>query len=134
MGLARPFFSIFVILQEDLNVMLPIEDGKTFILGSGSVCFPIKWSLKEKLGMTTADIHLPVPLYHEKIVHQVDSFMANLKVGRPYWRSNWFINSDPTLHRPLTEVKPLSQGALIVGIRWAHGRLRVGLWVGSELG
>lgn len=84
--------------------MLPNETGDEFRFVSGAVCFPMKWSLREKIGMTTEQIHVPVPLYHEKIVHQVDSFMSGLKVGRPYWRANWNINDDPTLYRPLTEV------------------------------
>jgi len=84
-------------VQEDLCVMT-VEDG-VWRLSAASVCFPSRWSLREKLGRTLADIHDPVPGYDD-IADVVDRSLDRLEVGRPLWRLNWSILDDPALFQP----------------------------------
>ncbi|CAI5966822.1 unnamed protein product [Closterium sp. NIES-65] len=70
---------------------------------SGAVLFPNGWILPEKLGLPTAHIHTPVPLYESTISRAVDKFLNNLEPGSPFARTNWTITDDPRLFRPISE-------------------------------
>ncbi|CAI5974185.1 unnamed protein product, partial [Closterium sp. NIES-64] len=72
-------------------------------LVSGAVLFPNGWILPEKLGLPTAHIHTPVPLYESTISRAVDKFLNNLEPGSPFARTNWTITDDPRLFRPISE-------------------------------
>lgn len=61
-------------------------------------------------------IHMPVPLYEEKIGDTVKHFMNRLKVSKPVWRANWAIVDDPTLFQPLNEAR--TQISLSFAVYW----------------
>jgi hypothetical protein len=82
-------------VQEDLLLMQPSPEG--YILAAASLCFPLRWRLREKFGRPMAQIHQPVPGYHEKLERPVDSFFDRLTWDRPVWRSNWSIVDSPEL-------------------------------------
>ncbi|HVA39403.1 MAG TPA: DUF3445 domain-containing protein [Candidatus Binataceae bacterium] len=85
------------LIQEDLCLMSP--DGKgTYLLSAGSVCFPLRWELTEKLGLPMAGIHHSVPGYDEKLAAPSDRYMVGLKAYKPSWRSNWSIVDAPDLY------------------------------------
>ncbi|CAI5490183.1 unnamed protein product [Closterium sp. Naga37s-1] len=123
-------FSSFIcsFLQEDVCLMLPRPSSSSpsshssssptsssspstssssstppLCLVSGAVLFPNGWILPEKLGLPTAHIHTPVPLYESTISRAVDKFLNNLEPGSPFARSNWTITDDPRLFRPISE-------------------------------
>ena len=99
----RPtYLSVSCPLQEDICLLMPVDGVLRLV--SGAVLFPQRWHLLEKMGMDMSGIHMPVPLYEDKIGPSVNHFMNRLKVGKPVWRANWTIVDDPTLFQPLNEV------------------------------
>jgi hypothetical protein len=85
------------LVQEDLCLMSP--DGKgTYILSAGSVCFPLRWELTDKIGLPMAGIHHPVPDYDQKLATPSDRYMVGLKAHKPSWRCNWSIVDSDDLY------------------------------------
>jgi hypothetical protein len=64
------------------------------------VCFPSYWRLRAKLGRPVAAIHAPVPHYADELAARVDRFLDRLPAGRPVWRRNWTVHTDPALFAP----------------------------------
>ncbi|MGO9452483.1 MAG: heme-dependent oxidative N-demethylase family protein [Candidatus Binataceae bacterium] len=88
------------LVQEDLCLMSPGDTG-TYVLSAGSVCFPFRWELSDKMGLPTAAIHHPVPGYDEKLAGPADRYMVELKPHKPSWRCNWNVVDAPDLHLKL---------------------------------
>lgn len=88
------------LVQEDWCLLLP-QDG-AYVLVAGSVCFPFRWRLQDKLGRSLASIHTPVPGYAEKLSRSVDGVFDRLQVDYPVVRFNWGITDTPNLFLPAT--------------------------------
>lgn len=86
------------LVQEDLCLLRPSETG--FQLIAGSVCFPSRWRLSEKLGLPVAMIHAPVPGYEKQLKGPVNRFFEN--ISTPMWRANWSMADSPALFLPPT--------------------------------
>lgn len=86
------------LVQEDF-CLLRIEDG-TPVLVAGVLCFPNRWRLADKIGQPLAGVHVPVPIYAERLQRPVDRFLSLLRPGRIARRRNWSIVDDPTLYQP----------------------------------
>jgi hypothetical protein len=87
-------------VQEDLLLLAPgvgvLPEGPDaeahspdYRLVAGQLCFPNRWSLGEKLGLTFLAVHEPVPGFVEQIGHASNLLLARLKPSRPVWRYNW---------------------------------------------
>jgi hypothetical protein len=85
------------LVQEDLCLMSPGADG-AYRLSAGSLCFPFRWELRDKIGLPMTAVHGPVPGYEEKLAGPADRFMAALKAHRPSWRCNWNVVDAPDLY------------------------------------
>lgn len=83
------------LVQEDLCLMLPQDVG--YRLAAGSVCFPSRWRLQEKLGHQMGQIHHPVPGYADTLERPVDQVLDRLKLDCPVYRFNWGIVDAPDL-------------------------------------
>jgi hypothetical protein len=83
------------LVQEDFCLLQ--RDGAHHVLVGGSLCFPSKWRLADKIGRPIAAVHAPVPGYGEALERPVDRFFDALKPGRLVWRLNWLIHDDPAL-------------------------------------
>jgi hypothetical protein len=83
------------LVQEDLLLMQPTPEG--YRLAAASLCFPLRWRLREKLGCPMTQIHAPVPGYPEKLARPVDTFFNRIKSSHPVWRLNWSIVNSPEL-------------------------------------
>jgi hypothetical protein len=81
--------------QEDFCLLA--RDGDRHVLVAGSLCFPSKWRLADKIGHPIASVHGPVPGYAERLERPVDRFFDQLKPDRLVWRLNWLIHDDPAL-------------------------------------
>jgi hypothetical protein len=84
-------------VQEDLCVMV-CRDG-VWVLGAAVLCFPSRWSLREKLGRSLSDIHEPVPHY-AAIGGSIDRLFDRLTADRSLWRMNWTVLDSPELYQP----------------------------------
>lgn len=89
------------LVQEDLCLMLPTDAG--YQLAAASVCFPLRWKLKEKLSKPIAQIHQQVPGYPDKLARPVNHVFDSLREEYPGVRFNWSIVDSPELH--LTQEK-----------------------------
>jgi len=92
------------LVQEDLLLMERSPQG--YRLVAASLCFPLRWRLREKLGCPLTQIHAPVPGYSEKLAHPVDSVFNRLKSNHPVWRLNWSIVESPELFFPPEKAQP----------------------------
>lgn len=96
------------LVQEDWCVLLP-QKG-VYVLAAGSVCFPFRWRLQDKLGRSLMGIHAPVPGYAEKLARPVDGVFDRLRAHYPSVRFNWGIVDTPNLcllaTHSATEVDP----------------------------
>lgn len=86
--------------QEDWVVLADLGDG-TPVLAAACVCFPTRWRLVEKVGLSNRAIHAPVAYYDEQLGDPVDGFLDRLSVERPVWRLNWNLVDDPALFQPV---------------------------------
>ncbi|WP_158412544.1 heme-dependent oxidative N-demethylase family protein [Ilumatobacter nonamiensis] len=77
------------LVPEDLVVMAERDDRLVF--GGGSVCFPNRWDLRSKLGLTLAEVHEPVAQLNDQLEPAVDRFLDRLTPERPFWRLGWGI-------------------------------------------
>ncbi len=82
-------------VQEDFCIVSD-DIGKT--LEAGLVCFPSRWSLKEKMGRGSDRIHADVPEFHDGLDRQTVSFLSHLKVEVPVERLNWTIHDSDHLY------------------------------------
>ena len=96
------------LVQEDLCLMLP---GEGYRLAAASVCFPLRWSLKEKLGQPLSQIHQRVPDYPQQLTRHVDNMFDRLKENSPALRFNWSLVDSPELHlaqdKQITQLNPV---------------------------
>ncbi len=95
-----PLEAAALLVQEDLCLLLPGAAG-TPILAGACLCFPSRWRLAEKLGHPMFAIHAPVPGLNTKIGATIDRFLAGLKAGNIYARTNWSLTTDPALFQPV---------------------------------
>lgn len=97
----RPLDLAGRLVQEDWCVLLPQAGG--YELAAGSVCFPSRWRLQDKLGRSLAGIHAPVPGYDERLSRPVDTVFDRLRADYPSVRFNWSIVDTPNLFLPATD-------------------------------
>lgn len=81
-------------VADDLVVMLPDQRGR-YRLVAASLCSPSDWRLEEKLGLTMAEVHGPIPRLNTEIGEQIDRFFARLPSDRAVQRFNWSIVPHP---------------------------------------
>jgi hypothetical protein len=86
------------LVPEDLCLHLPGPDGVLRLVG-GSVAFPSRWRLADKVGLPVGAVHAPVPRYAE-IAPAVDRLLAGLTPGRGLWRLGWTVHQDAALSQP----------------------------------
>lgn len=86
------------LVQEDLCLVQNNQDGPMFT--AGSVCFPSRWRLADKIGKPLSEVHGPVPFYADRLARPVERFMRHLKPGHIAARLNWSLLDDPALFQP----------------------------------
>ena len=96
----HPLEAAALLVQEDLCILQPDAAG-TLILTGACLCFPSRWRLADKLGHPMLSIHGPVPGLNAKIGATIDRFLAGLKAGNIYTRTNWSLTTDPALFQPV---------------------------------
>jgi hypothetical protein len=92
--------------QEDLLLLVPRHG--TPVLGAAAVCFPSRWDLPSKMGLSMAAIHAPVPGYAEQLHAPTEEFLGTrLTPERPAWRVAWSITDLADLHQPAGIRRPI---------------------------
>ena len=97
-GALHPLLRAALLVQEDLCVMSPGDDG--YVLSAAAVHFPSHWRLADKIGRPMAAIHGPVRHYADQLATKADRFFERLAKGRIMLRRNVSIHDHDELHRP----------------------------------
>ena len=87
------------LVPEDL-VLLVERDGE-LVFGGGSVCFPNRWDLRSKIGLTMAGVHAKVDLLNEQLEAPIDGFFDRLTPAKSFWRLGWGVLDTPDWYTPL---------------------------------
>ena len=87
------------LVPEDL-VLLVERDGQ-FVFGGGSVCFPNRWDLRSKIGLTMAQVHDPVDRLNEQLAAPIDRFFERLTPERSFWRLGWGVLDTADWYTPV---------------------------------
>ncbi len=87
------------LVPEDL-VLLVERDGR-LVFGGGSVCFPNRWDLRSKLGLSMAGVHAPVDRLNDQLEAPIDSFFDRLTPARSFWRLGWGVLDTPDWYTPV---------------------------------
>lgn len=93
----HPVVAAARLVQEDLCVMVRADQWR---LAAACVCFPSRWELASKSGRSLDEIHGPVPLYASRLAAPTLAFFDRLEPARSFWRLNWTLLDDATLHQP----------------------------------
>ena len=83
--------------ESDFLLLKPAADGRFHLLGA-VVCFPSSWRLTEKIGRPLDVIHAPVPGLEESLGRTIHSFLAKIRPGPAWCRSNWGISRSSELN------------------------------------
>ncbi len=86
-------------VPEDLVLLVERDGGLVF--GGGSVCFPNRWDLRSKIGLSMAGVHAPVAQLNEQLEAPIDSFFGRLTPQRSFWRLGWGILDTPDWYTPV---------------------------------
>lgn len=96
------------LVQEDLCLLLPGTGG--YVLAAASVCFPLRWCLRDKLGQPVEQIHRQVPGYSSKLARPVNMTFERMRPTFPGVRFNWSVVDSPDLfleqQKHLTQLNP----------------------------
>jgi hypothetical protein len=87
------------LVPEDL-VLLVERDGQ-LVFGGGSVCFPNRWDLGSKIGLTMAGVHAKVDLLNEQLEAPIDGFFDRLTPARSFWRLGWGVLDTADWYTPI---------------------------------
>lgn len=83
----HPLVTCARLVQEDFALLVE-RDGR-LVFGGGSVCFPNRWDLNSKLGLTMSEVHAPVDRLNEQLQDPIDSFLKRLSPQKSFWRIGW---------------------------------------------
>ncbi len=95
----HPLDAVARLVPEDL-VLLVERDGR-LVFGGGSVCFPNRWDLRSKLGLSMAGVHATVAKLNEQLEAPIDGFFDRLTPQRSFWRLGWGILDTPDWYTPV---------------------------------
>ena len=87
------------LVPEDL--VLLVDRGGRLVFGGGSVCFPNRWDLRSKLGLSMAGVHAPVAQLNEQLEAPIDGFFERLTPQRSFWRLGWGVLDTSDWYTPL---------------------------------
>jgi hypothetical protein len=103
----HPLLGISRVVAEDLCVM--VDRGGEWVLAGACVCFPSRWSLREKVGRSLDDIHDVVPGYAGPVAVASRRVFDRLTDG-VLLRFNWTLLDDPELFQPRPPRSPAAVG------------------------
>lgn len=87
------------LVPEDLALLVERDGGPVF--GAGSVCFPNRWDLRSKIGLSMADVHEPVAQLNAQLEAPIDKFFDRLTSERSFWRLGWGVLDTADWYTPL---------------------------------
>ena len=95
---ADPLATLARLVQEDLCLLVPDPASGEYKLVAGTLCFPSRWLLADKLGQPMTEIHVPVPHYDTTLARRVNRLFEAIQPGREVYRVNWMFHPTAELH------------------------------------
>ncbi len=108
-GDLHPLDAAARLVPEDL-ILLVERDGH-LVFGGGSVCFPNRWDLRSKLGLSMAGVHAPVDRLNDQLEAPIDGFFERLTPERSFWRLGWGVLDTADWYTPLDGTAAARPGA-----------------------
>jgi hypothetical protein len=93
------------LVADDLCIMENV-DGE-WILTGAVVCFPSRWSLRDKVGTTLDAIHTPVPGYDSQLAKPTRDYFDRMSDAKLVWRLNWTLLDNAELFQPVPNRRPV---------------------------
>jgi Haem-dependent oxidative N-demethylase, alpha subunit-like len=93
---AHTFRELGAIWEPDFVLL---RRGQSLEVVGGCVCFPTGWSLTKIQQRTLSIVHGPVPGLNLQLGSKVERFLADLKLGECYQRSNWGLTSSSQMNQ-----------------------------------
>jgi hypothetical protein len=109
----HPLVTCARLVQEDFALLVE-RDGR-LIFGGGSVCFPNRWDLNSKLGLTMSEVHAPVDRLNEQLEDPIDSFFQRLSSDKSFWRMGWGVLDTDELYQAVDGTAPESPALPALG-------------------
>ncbi|MEL6583144.1 MAG: DUF3445 domain-containing protein [Pseudomonadota bacterium] len=107
-SLSDPLEALARLVQEDV-LLLEGPRGEHRLMG-GTLAFPSRWSLRQKLGRNLLGIHKPVTFYPDNIAPRVQRLFDAMRAGQALWRMNWIFYPVPDHFTPAHEGTKLEKG------------------------
>lgn len=99
-------------------LLLKTDAAGEIRLSGGCVCFPSSWRLSEKLGKTIEFIHGVVPELNPTLGPAIHKFLAGLKPGAAWLRSNWGLSRSAELNQHPDRALPRLDASLRLDEVW----------------
>ncbi|XP_031574808.1 uncharacterized protein LOC116308503 [Actinia tenebrosa] len=93
-GEEDPLIKCGRLTQEDWCIMEWSDEHQAYYLTAGIVCFPSRWSLREKWNLPMLDIHQPVDGFTKHLKSLVYNLFKTMAPDAPVYRGNWSISND----------------------------------------
>jgi hypothetical protein len=117
----HPLVTCARLVQEDFALL--VEREGRLVFGGGSVCFPNRWDLNSKLGLTMSEVHAPVDQLNEQLQDPIDSFFQRLSPQKSYWRTGWGVLDTGELYQAVDGTAPESPALPALGDPTTGARL-----------
>ena len=89
-----PLLRAAALTQEDWVIIEWDDDEQGYVLTSGVVYFPMRWSLQSKFNKGIAGIHMPVKPFMKHLATHVYDVFKKMSPEKSLWRANWAIFND----------------------------------------
>ena len=109
----HPLVTCARLVQEDFALLVE-RDGR-LIFGGGSVCFPNRWDLNSKVGLTMSEGHAPVDRLNDQLQDPIDSFFQRLSSDKSFWRMGWGVLDTNELYQAVDGTAAKSPAMPIFG-------------------
>ena len=109
----HPLVTCARLVQEDFALLVE-QDGR-LVFGGGSVCFPNRWDLNSKLGLTMSEVHAPVDQLNEQLQDPIDSFFQRLSPQKSFWRTGWGVLDTDELYQAVDGTAAKSPALPLLG-------------------
>ena len=110
-GAMHPLEEAARLVTEDLAILVE-RDGR-LVFGGGVVCFPNRWDLRSKLGLSLDAVHAPVARLNEQLADPIDRFFERLTPDRGYWRLGWGVLDTAELYQAVDGTAAPRPGAAV---------------------
>ena len=98
------FVAAAAAVVDDVCVMERRHGVHTLV--AGAVWFPSRWDVRDRVGGSARAIHGPVPDDGSNMAGRAEQFMARIRPGDIWGRTNWFLHDRPVRWSPHRPARP----------------------------